>query len=64
MSDKKHEHLEIHALVDGGYVVREGRFNGYDDDVGRICQERAGFSTLDQALKWLNLNMVEKSPEA
>lgn len=63
---RQHNHLEIHALIDGGYVVREGRFNWECVD-GRDAmwtwkQERAAFATLDDALKWMAKEMVRKSP--
>lgn len=63
-SDKPHEHLEIHALVDGGYVIREGRFDGGSegrDSMWNWRQERAAFTTLDQAVKWLAAHMVKKA---
>lgn len=63
---KTHDHLEIHALIDGGYVIREGRFD--TDGAGRESmwnwrQERAAFASLDDALKWLGRRMVRKSPD-
>ena len=63
----KHDHLEIHALVDGGYVVREGRFDGAGRNGGEESrwvwrQERAAFATLADALKWIGANMVDKTP--
>jgi hypothetical protein len=65
---KPHDHLEIHALVDGGYVIREGHFDGAMLDQSNEArwywrQERAAFSTLADALKWLATQMVSKSPE-
>jgi len=65
--DSKHEHLEIHALVDGGYVIREGRFdgasnNGCEEPRWLWRQERAAFATLADALKWVGANMVDKTP--
>jgi hypothetical protein len=67
-SDKPHDHLEIHALVDGGYVIREGRFDGQMSDRNNEAQwnwrqERAAFSTLEDAVKWMTAHMVDKSPE-
>lgn len=66
-TDKPHDHLEIHALVDGGYVIREGRFDGAssersDEARWNWRQERAAFATLGDALKWLAKQMVDKSP--
>lgn len=64
-TDKTHEHLEIHALIDGGYVIREGRFEGgstMDGAMWHWRQERAAFNTLDDALKWMGRRMVRKSP--
>lgn len=63
-----HQHLEIHALIDGGYVIREGRFDGMVSDRGDEArwnwkQERAAFATLDAALKWMGKRMVRKSPD-
>ncbi len=66
-TDKPHDHLEIHALVDGGYVVREGRF-----DYGLMAenregaqwhwrQERAAFTRLEDAVDWVQRHMVDKS---
>lgn len=65
---KPHDHLEIHALVDGGYVIREGRFEGAMSERSNEAawnwrQERAAFAKLDDALKWLGKQMVNKSPE-
>lgn len=63
--DKPHDHLEIHALIHGGYVIREGRFNhGEDWDQNRWNwrQERAAFTTLAEALKWMSKQMVDRSP--
>lgn len=63
---KLHDHLEIHALIDGGYVIREGRFDS--DGNGRDAmwnwrQERAAFATLADALEWLGKRMVSKAPQ-
>lgn len=65
---EKHDHLEIHALVDGGYVIREGRFHSMTRDrsgeaVWNWHQERAAFATLEDALTWLSQKMVRKSPD-
>ncbi len=65
--DKPHDHLEIHALVDGGYVIREGRFDGDASDMSDTArwnwrQERAAFATLTDAVKWLAKHMTDKSP--
>lgn len=62
-----HQHLEIHALIDGGYVIREGRFDGLtsdrcDEARWNWRQERAAFATLADAVKWLAKNMTDKSP--
>lgn len=60
-----HDHLEIHALIEGGYVVREGRFDRGEDAQSSMWnwrQECAAFSTLDEALKWMGARMVRKSP--
>jgi hypothetical protein len=64
----KHTHLEIHTLIDGGYVVREGRFDGgerfenADQARWHWRQERAAFSTLGDALKWMGRQMLAKEP--
>lgn len=63
---KTHEHLEIHALIDGGYVIREGRFDGGSDGRDAMWtwrQERAAFASLDEALKWMGRRMVRKEPD-
>jgi hypothetical protein len=65
-----HSHLEIHALIDGGYVVREGRFDGGERwenaNEARWCwrQERAAFSSLSDAIKWMGRQMVDKDSTA
>ena len=65
---KLHDHLEVHALTDGGYVVREGRFDmgmqsgDQDRAIWNWRQERAAFATLEDALKWMGRQMVKKSP--
>jgi hypothetical protein len=68
MAEEKqlHTHLEIHSLIDGGYVVREGRFDG-DCSNGRDAmwnwrQERAAFASLKEAVAWVESEMVNKSP--
>lgn len=61
-----HDHLEIHALIDGGYVIREGRFDTQGaghESMWNWRQERAAFANLDDALKWMGAQMVKKSPE-
>jgi hypothetical protein len=60
-----HTHLEIHALIDGGYVIREGRFDGVTGDDRRDAmwnwrQERAAFTTLAEATEFIALRMVNK----
>lgn len=64
--DKPHTHLEIHALCDGGYVVREGQYDYREDgnDERRWCVrwERAAFSTLKEAVAWVEAQMTNKSP--
>lgn len=65
--NKPHDHLEIHALVDGGYVIREGRFDGAMSERSRDAdwnwrQERAAFANLADAVKWLASQMADKSP--
>lgn len=61
-----HTHLEIHALVEGGYVVRESRFDrcsdGRDDRSWMPRWELAAFATLKEAVAWLEAQMVNKSP--
>lgn len=63
---EQHDHLEIHALIDGGYVIRSGRFDGSGqgrDAMWNWQQERAAFASLDEAVKWMARRMVRKSPE-
>lgn len=65
--NKPHDHLEIHALVDGGYVIREGRFDGSmsersDEARWNWRHERAAFANLADAIKWLGKHMADKSP--
>jgi hypothetical protein len=62
---KPHTHLEIHALTDGGYVVREARFNQHEDgnDPRHWLPrwELAAFTTLREAVLWVEAKMVNKS---
>jgi hypothetical protein len=62
----KHDHLEIHSLVHGGYVVRQGRFDragDHDDDRRWMPRwEQAAFSTLAEALEWVRQNMRGGTP--
>jgi hypothetical protein len=64
---EKHTHLEIHSLIDGGYVVREGRFDGCsdsrDDTRWMFRQERAAFANLEDAVAWMGAQMRKKSPD-
>lgn len=64
---KPDDHLEIHALPEGGYVVREGRYSGGDelDQYGgrfRARWERAAFSNLADALAWMGQRMKNQPP--
>jgi hypothetical protein len=61
---KPHDHLEIHTLAEGGYVIRSGRFDGCTD--GNYRQdwiprwELVAFSTLAEATMWIAKNMVDR----
>lgn len=63
-TENLHDNLEIHALVEGGYVVREGRYDRSENAHSRdwIAQwERAAFTTLDEALAWMKVQMVNRA---
>ena len=59
---KLETNLELHALRDGGYVVREGCFNNDEDYRYMVRCERAAFSTLPEAIVWLGKHMQVKAP--
>lgn len=62
-----HDHLELHSLVDGGYVVRRGHFDQHfdqhlGDNQGVARNECAAFTTLAEALRWIGTHIRDRVP--
>ena len=60
---KLHDHIELHALCGGGYVIRSGRFDMHEDGGNYAYSPRweiAAFSTLAEATKWIGKNVTDR----
>lgn len=55
-SSRKQHEIVLRALVCGGFVIENGRRR--DCDL-HFPDQAAGFTTLDEALAWLRVNMEQ-----